>query len=263
MKIILPGAQDHLKNLQNYLNEIYKSLDQTFDNINNWIYNLKNTEDILEQLLQYCQSDDLIQILNDIFELSKKLNNINLSLHPGIINEVKNNLEKCEKLLEEGITQKKQLCDQITEIYFRLTQQKMKINAISESLSSHLKYIDNTTTVMQRQLSHLDYFIDSQSTDFKTTAQIVSDILILSLQLAELIFPPQQNEKIKEIIPSVQKNMSDWILNLADYLEQVNKFVSNIAQENPDYYNQTFKNSFEHLQQICQKIKENFMPKNE
>jgi chromosome segregation ATPase len=196
--IYLLEAEEYLEKLRGYLSEIYRFLDQTSDNAENYLRTLEDTQRVLEHLLQYCKPEPLRESQRTINELHKKLNDSCSALHPRLIEKMKQGLRMAEGYLQEGIRQQESLRNQIEEVQLRLSELRRQANNAYQSLSARLKPLDDTTTVMQRQLSHLEEGLKAERLDSDVAAQTAGDILILSLQLIRLIFPARPEEQLPE-----------------------------------------------------------------
>jgi type I site-specific restriction endonuclease len=162
---------------------------------------------------------------------------------------MKQDLRRCEKRLQVGVKQQECLRNQIEEIQLRLSELRQQVNNAYQSLSARLKPLDDTTTVMQRQLSHLEETLRTQMPTPRVTLQTAGDILILSLQLVSLIFPARLEEQLTETNRALlNKSMAEWIKNLADYINQVADYTSEMVGD------QELQKSLEYLRKTCEKV---------
>jgi chromosome segregation ATPase len=252
--IYLLEAEEYLKKLRGYLSEIYRFLDQAIDNAESYLRALEDVQKVLEHLLQYCKPEPLQESQRTITELRKKLNDNRLALHPHLLREMNQDLRRCEKRLQVGIKQQGFLRNQVEGIQMCLTEIRQQANIAYESLSARLKPLDDTATVMQRRLSHLEEALKAQMSSPRITAQAVGDIIVLSLQLASLIFPARLEEQLTESNRAfLNKSMAEWIRNLADYINQVADYTSKI-QKGKWGCDQELQKSLEYFRKICEKV---------
>lgn len=252
--IQLPEIEKHLRELASYLSEIYGSLDHALAIAEGYLRSLKDVQEILERISQSCQSDFLKELSNTVLELHKKLDDVHSALHPHLLREVKQDLRRCEKRLQAGIKQEEHLRSQVNAMQMRLAELLALANDVYKHLSVRLKPMDDTATVMQRQLTHLEEFLKSQPPSHKNTAQIIGNILVLSLQLATLIFPVGRGAEEGEVNISLQKAMAEWVRNLANYLSEMAKYAYRIKRETRMDYIQELKDSLESLRRACEEM---------
>jgi chromosome segregation ATPase len=248
-------AEEYLRKLRGYLSEIYRFLDQTSDNAENYLRTLEDVQRVLEHLLQYCKPEPLRESQRTINELHKKLNDSRSALHPHLLKEMKQDLRRCEKRLQVGVKQQESLRNQIEGVQLCLSELRQQANNAYQSLSARLKPLDDTTTVMQRQLSHLEEALRTQMPTPRVTAQTAGDILILSLQLVSLIFPAKPEEQLTESNKALlNKSMAEWIKNLADYINQVADYTSEMVGGREWGCDQELQKSLEYLRKTCEKV---------
>ncbi|CAG1011335.1 hypothetical protein ANAEL_04148 [Anaerolineales bacterium] len=125
-------------------------------------------------------------------------------------------LDRTEQLL-------KQAGSAADELHTLSHQLDTQVPQVREQVQTTLKSLDDAATVMQRQLSHLQDWSQTQTIDSDMTIECISSILMLSVRLASVVFSPERLERMaKESDPvsidTLRQYWREWLNEIASYL---------------------------------------------
>jgi hypothetical protein len=252
--IYLYKVKEDLKKLRDFLSEIYNFIDQTTDEADNYLQTSLELQKKLEELHHSLQTEPLRSIKETISELRQKLDYLQPLINPSFITEINEQIQKFENYLQSEIELMDSIRIKIQNDQSLLKQIHQKIQTHRDSLKTKLEPLESPATIMQRNLSHLEDNLNTQTPNEKINAQIAGDILILSLQLAETLFPPEPNEQPTEDEISIfYKSMSEWIKNLASYIDKMIDYTHKLPQEEKLTSNLELQKNLEHLYNVFKK----------
>jgi hypothetical protein len=252
--IYLYKVKEDLKKLRDFLSEIYNFIDQTTDEADNYLQTSVELQKTLEELNHSFQTEPLRSIKETISELRQKLDYLQPLINPSFITEINEQIQKFENHLQSEIELMDSIRIKIQNDQSLLKQIHQKIQTHRDSLKTKLEPLESPATIMQRNLSHLEDNLNTQTPNEKINAQIAGDILILSLQLAETLFPPEPNKQPTEDEISIfYKSMSEWIKNLASYIDKMIDYTHKLPQEEKLTSNLELQKNLEHLYNVFKK----------
>jgi len=252
--IYLYKVKEDLKKLRDFLSEIYNFIDQTTDEADNYLQTSLELQKKLEELHHSFQTEPLRSIKETISELRQKLDYLQPLINPSFITEINEQIQKFENHLQSEIELMDSIRIKIQNDQSLLKQIHQKIQTHRDSLKTKLEPLESPATIMQRNLSHLEDNLNTQTPNEKINAQIAGDILILSLQLAETLFPPEPNKQPTEDEISIfYKSMSEWIKNLASYIDKMIDYTHKLPQEEKLTSNLELQKNLEHLYNVFKK----------
>jgi hypothetical protein len=252
--IYLYKVKEDLKKLRDFLSEIYNFIDQTTDEADNYLQTSVELQKTLDELHHSLQTEPLRSIKETISELRQKLDYLQPLINPSFITEINEQIQKFENHLQSEIELMDSIRIKIQNDQSLLKQIHQKIQTHRDSLKTKLEPLESPATIMQRNLSHLEDNLNTQTPNEKINAQIAGDILILSLQLAETLFPPEPNKQPTEDEISIfYKSMSEWIKNLATYIDKMIDYTHKLPQEEKLTSNLELQKNLEHLYNVFKK----------
>lgn len=162
-----------------------------------------------------------------------------------------------------GLDQIEQIQDMIRHLHavnnddlFQRTHERMP------RLRTWIKTLDNTVTVMNRELTHLDENLsDTPQKDRDPDIQAVSMLLLLSVRIATIAFPPMDLQLLAEEsdpsdLDTLCERWQGWLVELLSYLKAVLPLANNLVEAGYEerIVTDEYRRTVQELLQVCQQF---------
>lgn len=200
----------------------------------------------LKEIEQRLTLESLQEIRQDLERAREKAKQLSLNplLNPSQVERMRMSIEQSLKLLQEAGDTIQGFQAEVLGIQKVAETLEAHSQKMESSLQKALGWVDDLLDGMRRDLTHLE-----ESSDPEATVRSVTNLLRRSLQLAALLFRPEELQKLAETHPwhlaQLRQGWGKWLQELGSYIQEAYRQSSQMAG---------LEQSLENFRRACEKV---------